>query len=182
MEPKDKDSAGPQGGPGARPLETVPPFLISVYLIYLLFLPSCLQVHMMGIWGSTLSEFSFDGSGHLERDWSFSPTSSFPSNFKCPGKELNGQSSVMYPSCAKLHGARRGGDHIAHLWPFQLWPHGWGVLPGKMEEFSWNQGVGHKTQGLWHITISQPSLNWGFFIQQSYVSIWRTSNSKVFNT
>lgn len=97
IEPKDKDLTGSQEATGLRLLEavrTLPPFLLSVHLLHPFLLPSSScdrtrtfnsfqNFHLMGLvtWRET--------------DLSASHFPSFPSNFRYPGKELNGQTSVM---------------------------------------------------------------------------------------
>lgn len=117
-------------------------------------------------------KFSFDRSSHLERGWShpyiFVP---FLQISDIQGRDWIAGLQSRAHSCAR------------HLWPYggrgsycptmvfpiiTTWMEGW-VFPDKMRELSRNQGGGHKTRGPWHIAISHPSLNRGFFIQQSHL-------------
>lgn len=170
MVPEDKYLAGPQEGTRLRLLETVrplPPFLISMSVLHplLLLSLSSSSCDRNMIFKSSQNFFLMGLVSWRETGLS-SPLLPF-----FPIANVQGRNWTAGPqSCAH--------SYARHLWPFgergwccpimafpiiTTWMEAW-ILPDKMGEFSRNQGIGHKTQGPWHIAISQPSLNWGFFI------------------
>ena len=119
IELMDKDLAGLQEG--TRSCLASPTILFSVHLLHPLLMPSLPLCSWDGNYDlCQFTKFSSDASGHLKRDWFFSLSLSFPSDFKCPGKKINGQSSVMCLPVPNIYDPMVRGEHSTQPLLFPL--------------------------------------------------------------